>query len=179
MILRGAALSVWRPEYQRPRRRIFIDSDPGFTQINLTNGKRDLMTSVNYCDHLFTIGQNIGSQGCLIPEAGRRWIKTLPPIALSYWPFVDALGGDHFTTTMQWHSYPDVVFEGVEYGNKDREFSKFIELPSFTTQRLLLALTGASASEFATRGWEVVPGWEVSRTVSSYKEFIQRIPRRV
>jgi hypothetical protein len=173
MILRGAALSVWRPEYQRPRRRTFIDSDPGFTQINLTNGKRDLMTSVNYCDHLFTIGQNIGSQGCLIPEAGRRWIKTLPPIALSYWPFVDAPGDDRFTTTMQWHSYPDVVFEGVKYGNKDREFSKFIELPSFTTQRLLLALTGASASEFATRGWEVVPGWEVSRTVSSYKEFIQ------
>jgi hypothetical protein len=174
LILRAAALPVWRPEYQRPSRRIFIDSDPGFTQINIANGKHELVTSVNNCEHLFTIGQNIGSEGCLIPEAGRRWIKTLPPIALSYWPFVNDSGGDHFTTTMQWRSYPDVVFEGIRYGNKDKEFSKIIELPSYTTQRLQIALTGADAAMFAKHGWEVVPGWVVSRTISSYQEFIQQ-----
>src|SRR5439155_15289871 len=33
LIMRAVPLWVWRKEYDGPRRRIFIDVDPGFTQI--------------------------------------------------------------------------------------------------------------------------------------------------
>src|SRR5262245_46741252 len=40
LILRAVPLWVWRAEYDRPRRRAFIDVDPGFTQIAIANGDK-------------------------------------------------------------------------------------------------------------------------------------------
>ena len=34
LVINAAPLPVWRAEFDRPRRRVFIDGDPGFTYIN-------------------------------------------------------------------------------------------------------------------------------------------------
>lgn len=174
MIVRGSPISVWRDEYSWPRRRIFIDSDPAFTQISLANGNRELVSTVERCEHLFTIGQRMDLPDCSIPSAGRKWLKTRAPISLAHWPWADDGEATHFSSILQWKSYRAVTYEGVSYGNKDKEFPKFAHLPRLTKQPLRLALTGALPEPLALLGWDTVPGWVASRTPDSYRTFIQQ-----
>ncbi|HSH83069.1 MAG TPA: hypothetical protein VLA19_31435 [Herpetosiphonaceae bacterium] len=173
LIVHGGPIVLWRSEYERPRRRIFVDLDPGFIQISLINGHPALASTIARCEHLFTIGQRIGALDCPIPTVNRHWRKTVPPISLPHWPVAENGAASHFTSVMQWRSYREVVYEGVSYGNKDREFPKFTNLPCHTEQRFRLALTGAYPEELVQKGWEVVPGWIPSRSPWSYRTFIQ------
>jgi hypothetical protein len=173
LIVRGAPILLWRAEYALPRRRIYIDSDPGFTQISLHNGNPALTETVERCERLFTIGPRIGFTDCSIPAGGREWLKTVAPVSLSHWPVVKD-DQTHFTCVMQWRSYSDVVYENVRYGNKNTEFPKFIDLPLLTRQPFRMALSGAPPETLTKHGWEVVEGWMASLTPSSYRTFIQQ-----
>jgi hypothetical protein len=163
----------WRPEYDLPRRRAYIDADPGFTQISLANGDGRLTNTVDRCQRLFTIAQRIGAGDCRIPTAGRSWLKTLAPVSLPDWPAVDSGPTTHFTSVMQWRGFREVVYDGVTYGQKDREFPKFVDLPRRTCQPFRLAVTGAAPEDLTGHGWDVLPGWIPSRTPWSYRDFIQ------
>jgi hypothetical protein len=173
LLVHAQPLALWREEYGWPRRRAFLDVDPGFTQISLAEGQRDLAETVGRCDRLFTIGQRFGAADCPIPTAGRPWLKTLPPVALAHWPPAEDGPATHFTSVMQWRGFRDVTHQGVLYGQKDREFPHFADLPRHTAQPFRLALTGAPPGDLARHGWEVVPGWVPSRTPWSYRDFIR------
>lgn len=172
MIIRGSPISLWRDEYNLPQRRIYIDADPGFTQINIVGGNSELANTIEHCDRLFTIGQRLGAEDCLIPTIGRHWLKTLPPVALPYWSAMED-DATHFSSIMQWHSYQEVVYAGVSYGNKDKEFLKFIDIPQLTKQPFRIALSGGFPNELFQHGWEVIPGWIASFTLESYQTFVQ------
>ena len=174
LICHGVPLAQWRPEYLLPRRRMFLDVDPGFVQIGLAQGDGLLSETVDHCHTLFTIGQRIGTEGCVVPTGGREWKKTVPPISLDQWPVADEREPTHFTCVMQWRGHKEVVHEGVLYGQKDKEFPKFMELPRHTAQPFLIALTGADPGELSAHGWQVEPGWVVSRTPWTYQSFIHR-----
>jgi hypothetical protein len=173
LIVQAAAVTPWRPEYDRPRRRAFIDVDPGFTQISLEKGHAELADTVRRCERLFTIAQRIGATDCPIPTAGREWLRTLPPVALGQWPVAGDGPATHFTSIMQWRGFRDVKYQGVLYGQKDREFPRFLDLPRNTAQPIRVALAGAPPDDLALHGWEVVPGREPSRTAWTYREFIR------
>jgi hypothetical protein len=172
LIARGCPLELWRPEYDRPRRRIFIDSDPGFTQIRLHNREAALHQTVERCHHLFTVGQRVGFADCRVPTCGHRWQQMLPPVVLSAWPAVATDPAAPFTSVMQWRSYREVVYEGESYGSKDREFDRFLNLPRHTSQPLRIALTGGDPQLLAAHGWNVCVGWSTSFTPEAYREFI-------
>jgi hypothetical protein len=173
LIVWAVPLSSWRPEYGCPRRRAYIDADPGFTQMSLVQGKADLVMTVDHCERLFTIAQRLGASDCPIPTAGREWVKTVAPVSLPHWPVAEQSDATVFTSVMQWRGFREVVYDGVTYGQKDREFPRFQQLPQRTRQPLRIALTGAPPEDLQRRGWEVVPGWGVSRTPWSYRTFIQ------
>ncbi|MDP8930958.1 MAG: glycosyltransferase [Actinomycetota bacterium] len=172
LIVRGAPLERWRPEYDRPARRIYIDSDPGFNQMRLASGHPYLTSTVQRCERVFTIGQRIGTRDCAVPTVGRTWIRTVPPVALAHWPWADEYATD-FTTVMQWHSYDTVVHAGVGYGNKSWEFARFLHLPSLTPQPFRVAMSGGDLDYLHGHGWKVETGWSVSRTPRSYGQFIR------
>ena len=172
LIVRGVPIAPWRKEYDLPRRRAFVDSDPGFTQISLGQGSRDLTGTIARCERLFTVGQRIGDPDCLAPTGGRRWIKLMPPVHLPCWPRSEA-EANRFTSILQWRSYREVFHDGIAYGNKDREFPKFLDLPRRTSQRFRLALTGAPPDAMREHGWEVVPGWNISFRPDDYRKFVQ------
>lgn len=174
LIVRGAPLELWRAEYDWPKRRVFIDSDPGFTQISLTNGHRALTGTVDRCEHLFTIGQRIDAPDCPIPTAGRHWKKTVPPVVLTHWPPAENGPATHFTTVMQWRSYKEVIYNGTQYGNKNLEFARFISLPQRTGQPFRVAVTGPLPEAVSESGWNVITGWVASRTPACYQQFIQQ-----
>ncbi|MDB6067799.1 MAG: hypothetical protein JWR26_4007 [Pedosphaera sp.] len=173
LILRAVPIWVWRDEYARPKRRAFIDVDPGFTQISLANGDRGLAEGIGRCERRFTIAQRMSALDCAIPDAGGPWLKTLPPVFLPHWPVVK-VDGHYFTSIMRWQGFHEANFNGAAYGQRDKEFPKFIDLPGATTQQFRIALMGIEPAELTRHGWEVVPGEIISRTTVSYRQFIQQ-----
>jgi hypothetical protein len=172
MIIRGVPLLAWRSEYDCPRRRIFIDSDPGFTQISLEHGHSALKMTVERCERLFTIGCGIGTPQCPIPTAGRKWSTIMPPVHLPHWPVAEGHQPTYFTSIMQWRSYPKGFYKNVQYGDKQKEFPQFIDLPTLTGQPLLLALIGGAPDELSAHGWHVISGAAATLTPNSYRAFI-------
>jgi hypothetical protein len=173
LVVRGSPITIWREEYDWPRRRAYIDVDPPFSQFSLIDGRPDFVETARRCEHLFTIAQRIEQPDCLVPDAGRKWLKTVSPVFLPEWPVAQG-EGECYTTIMQWRSYPDKVFEGRAYGNKDREFPAFMDLPGRADARFRMAVTGLPPEVLTRAGWEVEEGWVASKTPNAYRAFIQR-----
>src|SRR6266567_1013817 len=172
LIVRAIPLWDWRDEYALPARRIFIDVDPGFTQMNIAAGDQGFAKAIRGCEKLFTIVQRFGAPDCQVPIEGWRWLKTLPPVALSEWPIVSGPASSYFTSIMRWDGFQDASYQGETYGQKDREFARFIDLPRRTAQPFRIALNGPPT--LADYGWQIVPGEDATRTPQTYRQFIQQ-----
>jgi hypothetical protein len=173
LIMRAVPLWVWRDEYSAPRRRAFIDVDPGFTQISIVNGDEGLAQGIVRCERRFTVGQKIGEPGCAAPVAGGPWLKTLPPVFLPEWPSAEN-DATHFTTIVRWQGFKEVTFNGQSYGQRNAEFPKLQDLPRRTRQPFRVAQMGVDPKTLEAHGWEVAPGEIISKTPQSYREFIQQ-----
>lgn len=173
LLLRAVPLWNWRPEYDLPKRRAFIDVDPGFTQIALANGDVGLAEGIMRAERRFTYAQRFGAVDCRIPDHSGPWLKTQPPVFLPEWPMTDA-DATHFTSVLRWQGFKTVTHAGVTYGQRDKEFPQYFDLPRRTSQPFRIAQMGLKPEELTQRGWEVVPGEVVSRTPDSYREFIQQ-----
>ena len=158
----------WRDEYARIPRRVFIDSDPAFTQIAIDRAAPSHGNFFRQFTHLFTFGSNIGTSASTVPVADFTWHKTWQPVTLDQWTH-DLPHEDRFSTVMTWkiESFTDIG------GNKDQEFVKFIDLPSRTAQRFELAVNGPQAL-LREHGWNTVDAMGISRSLWDYREFIQR-----
>jgi hypothetical protein len=157
----------WRDEYTSIPRKVFIDSDPAFTQLAIAKAEPWYVQFFQQFDHLFTFGSNIGTPASPIPTGAFRWHKTWQPVTMGDW-CTDHVPRNRFTTVMTWQieSFTDVG------GNKDLEFVKFIDLPSRTSQRFELAINGPQKL-LREYGWDTVDAMAVSRTPAQYRDFIQ------
>jgi hypothetical protein len=54
LLIRGVPMLTWRKEYSEPRRRSFIDVDPGFTQLRLLDQEPAFVETIARCESLFT-----------------------------------------------------------------------------------------------------------------------------
>jgi len=158
----------WRDEYARIPRKVFIDSDPAFTQLAIAKGVPWYVEFFQRYDRLFTFGANIGTAASAIPVGAFTWHKTWQPITIGDWRST-RLPGRQFTTVMTWQieSFTDVG------GNKDVEFVKFIDLPRRTAQPFELAINGPQKL-LREYGWGTVDAMRVSRTPAEYRDFIHR-----
>ncbi|MEP6664384.1 MAG: glycosyltransferase family 1 protein, partial [Verrucomicrobiota bacterium] len=172
LIVRNLPLWVWREEYNRPTRRAFIDGDPAFTQISIANGDTGLTSAIARCEKRFTVGYRYGAPDCSIPDAGGPWLPTKHPVVLSQWPFVNN-DATHFTSVVRWQGFKEVTFKGVTYGQRDKQFPKFLEIPRRTTQKFCMAIMGINPKELTKFGWETAPGEIISKTPFAYRDFIQ------
>jgi hypothetical protein len=172
LIVRNLPLWDWREEYDRPPRRAFIDGDPAFTQISIANGDAGLASAIARCEKRFTVGYRVGALDCSIPDAGGPWLPTKHPVVLSQWPFVKN-DATHFTSVVRWQGFKEVQFNGVTYGQRDKQFPKYMELPNRTSQKFCMAIMGIDPKELTKFGWETAPGEIISKTGNSYREFIQ------
>jgi hypothetical protein len=156
----------WRDEYARIPRKVFIDSDPAFTQLAIAKAEPWYVEFFKTFDHLFTFGANIGTDASPVPVGAFSWHKTWQPVTLEDWR-TDRQPRDRFTSVMTWQieSFTDVG------GNKDQEFIKYIDLPARTPQRFELAVNGPQAL-LREHGWDTVDAMRVSRTPPAYRDFI-------
>tara|TARA_B100001123_G_scaffold336132_1_gene380000 strand:- start:7169 stop:8290 length:1122 start_codon:yes stop_codon:yes gene_type:complete len=158
----------WREEYARIPRRIFIDSDPVFTQLAIAKGVPWYVDFFRQFDHLFTFGANIGTPRCNVPTGEFTWWKTWQPVVTELWQTGARATRDRFTTVMTWrtNSFTDID------GNKDREFLRFLNLPQQTPSRFALAVNGPQEL-LAQHGWAPLQAMRISNTPANYRKFIQ------
>jgi hypothetical protein len=175
--------SCWlRDRYQGCARKLYIDTDPLYTQHQLEAMRRGTATtdqaySVNLIrnhDLFFTFAENISDPSCCIPSCGLTWHTTRQPIVLENWPFTFTPTAPALTTVMSWKN--DVTLPsigGETYGGKDVEFLKFMHLPSRVSVTMEIALSGAAPfDQLRHNGWQVVNGYEKSSTMEVYQNYL-------
>lgn len=158
----------WRDEYAMIPRRVFVDSDPVFTQLAIAKGDAWYVDFFRGFDHLFTFGANIGTPASDVPTGGFAWHKTWQPVVTRLWHTDAPPSVNRFTTVMTWktESFADVD------GNKDREFIHFIDLPTRTSASFSLAVNGPRQL-LDDYGWSPVDAMAISRSPWDYRDFIQ------
>ena len=124
-------------------RRVYVDIDPGFTQIWHAQGTDGARLEDH--DVHFTIGANIGTSKCSIPADAVRWLHVRQPVVLSDWPTSPWRDVDDasmcFSTIATWRGpFGPIELDRRRFGLKVHEFRKFIELPRMVPARFEAAL---------------------------------------
>lgn len=176
-VLLGLWTVTWLDEFEQCRRRIFIDTDPGFTQFGMSPTVRASLayaSPVDFHEH-YTYGVRIGKQDCSIPTHGIAWQPLRPPVALELLPVGFTPQARCYTTVMSWASRAPVAYGGVEYGLKDVEFWRIASLPSRVATCLEIALGGSAPyDDIAAAGWGLADAGAVTATPWTYREYIAR-----
>jgi hypothetical protein len=161
----------------RARRRLFLDTDPGFGQMWRALDLADIFAGH---DVHATIGERIGAADCTIPDCGLRWIVTRQPVALDAWPALPPpTGSIRFTSVASWRgAYGPIDFGGHRYGLRVHQFRRFSDLPRIADARFELALgidpaEGEEAERLRGNGWALVDPSCVAATPSGYRRYLQ------
>jgi hypothetical protein len=184
--------------YRQVPRLAYIDSDPVFTQIKLLKreGYNEFCTRLDAHDVLFSFGECISNTPL---SAGRNWLPTRQPIILEEWSRAGQ-GKRKITTVMSWTSYKPLTFKDIEYGQKDIEFLRFIDLPRKVDEGILeVAIGGTRHTNWegetlnvpgsvvdymkenpgadlfqmlSNFGWSAVDAGKVGETIDSYRNYI-------
>lgn len=166
-------------DYQNISKLIYIDSDPVFTQIKVASKLDSIDKQLDAHDRLFTFAENVNH---CIPETDYSWHATRQPIVLSEWCNTQK-NRNCLSTVMNWTSYESLWFNGQEYGQKDREFTDYLDLPILLEQldsetRLELAVNQGKTSrtpylELTKHGWDLNDPNRVCADMNSYRHYIQ------
>ncbi len=155
------------------RRRMYLDMDPGYTQIWQEQYGVDM--NLRGHDVYVTVGLNLGKPDCLLPTCGIRWEKTLPPVVLEEWQ-TTLPPGKNYSTVADWRGFHPVEWRGVWYGQKADEFRKIIDLPRRVAVPLELCLfihpDEPDRVELETRGWRLVSPTLHAATTDAYRDYI-------
>jgi hypothetical protein len=165
---------AYTPILGRVRRSVYLDLDPGHTQIWQEQYGVDMRLRGH--DFYVTIGLNLGEPDCPLPTCGIRWEKTLWPIVLSEWVAAAPPGGA-FTTVANWRDYSWVEWNGVWYAQKAEAFKAVIDLPRrvSTPIEVCLAIDDSDPELPLLRdnGWRLVSPRERVADPDSYRRYIQ------
>jgi hypothetical protein len=160
------------------RPAIFVDLDPGYTQIKAAENDVVLRALLDEHDHHFTLGENIGTDRSPLPTAGYTWHPTRSPVALELWRDAGAPGAA-FTTVGTWDARGrDVTFRGELFQWRKRtEWLRFLDLPARTGASFELAMdvTRAPDDERVLRahGWTTVDPLAVSADPWRYRDYLR------
>lgn len=139
----------WRDEYRRIPCKIFIDSDPAFTQSALAKGEEWYVEFFKGFDALFTFGRNLGADDCTIPETSFKWHKTWQPIVCDEWSNGHVTPRDLFTTVMTWKNQSFDDADGNKISNSSTSSTCRHKLSSLLSWRS----TGRRSYCAHTAGW--------------------------
>ena len=171
--------TLLRDEYMPCRRKVLIDSDPGwnhFRNFPKWDANPNWQGSHGYRAHdfFFTYAERIGKPDCVLPDFGLPWQPTRPLVVMECWKTEPP--GEKWTTVMTWKNFKETIqHNGVTYGTKEMEFGKVEQLPARTKAKLELAVGGDSAprDRWRSLGWNVVESQNISRTADDYRRYVQ------
>jgi hypothetical protein len=167
----------WRPALERVPRRVFVDLDPGYTQIWHASGGE--AAGLEGHELHFTVGANVGTPACDLPTGGIEWRAVRQPVVLDRW----SQPGDRsqfsgFTTVASWRgAYGRPVWEGRSYGLKAHEFRRYAALPGTTGLPFALALDihpadAHDAGRLRAAGWTLLDPALVN-DIEDFRRFVR------
>lgn len=165
----------WRPLIDRLPRRVFVDLDPGFTQIWHAGGSD--AAGLGGHELFFTVGENVGTGRCELPTGGVEWRPVRQPVVLPRWPVATGEELSGFTTIASWRgAYGRASWGGRSYGLKAHEFRKFADVPRLTGLPFGIALDihpgdGADTAALEDHGWELIDPATVA-TPDEFNRFV-------
>lgn len=171
LLLNVSGVNPLRPWLASVPHRLFIDTDPAFTQIrHLTDPAARALALAHTA--FFTFAQNLAE----IPDDGIAWKPTRQPIVLDAWPVTPGPPDGRFTTVMQWDSYRAREHAGRRYGMKSDSFAAYLDLPARAGPRFELALGSATAPRelLEAKGWIVRDPRPPTRDPWEYQRYIRQ-----
>lgn len=155
--------------------RLYLDLDPGFTQVWHSQG---IGMRLEGHTHFATVGQAIGRPGCIVPDCGLHWIRTLQPVSLPDWPVSTRIRTDALTTVGHWRSYGSVEYQGLFMGQRVHSMRPFLGLAGKTSRSFSLAMAihpdeTADIAALRETGWRILDPMNVASTPWDYREFIR------
>jgi hypothetical protein len=166
-----------RDEHRSIARRIYVESDPFGSQVKLHNGDPVMRALLDAHDTWFTFGENLGQPDCDVP-LDRTWLPTRQPIALELWqPAQVGAAASTYNTITTWHNDgKSLTYNGdVYHWTKDREFLRYLELPSRRpAQRFELATDADEKARglLEANGFRVTDALRVSSSHQAYRDYI-------
>jgi hypothetical protein len=165
---------------RRSRLNVFVDVDPGFTQLWLASGTP--APRIEGHDLYFTIGENVGTPACSLPTSGLSWRHTRQPVLLDEWPLaIDADEARRFTTVARWRGtgpHGRLDDHGLVFGQKADEFQKVIDLPQRVpaTFEIALSIDPADVEGLALlkrHGWQLADPLEVASDPEVFRAYVR------
>lgn len=168
-----------RAEHLACRRRIYVESDPFASQVKVAQGDESTIATLAAHDTLFSFGENLGATDCAVPLERFHWFPTRQPVVVDLWDHTfSADAAAPYTTITTWHNEgKNITYRGdTYYWTKDREFSKFLEVPQRCQPPFELAV-GVNEQErqlLSAHQWRLVDSIGVSGDLDRYRTYIQR-----
>jgi hypothetical protein len=166
-----------REEHLAIPRRIYVESDPFRMQVKVAQGDAGAIEQLAMHDTLFTFGENLGASDSLTPIEQFNWLPTRQPVVMDLWanPFKS---GEAYNTITTWSNKDrHIEYNGeTYYWTKDREFLKFIDLP---TRRdvpfeMAVGVEGEARALLEKNRWRLASSVGVSQDIDSYRAYIQQ-----
>ena len=163
--------------------KLFLDSDPGYNQIILSERPSWSENVERWCDGVrahdrhFTYAENFGSPDCTMPSAGIAWKKTRMPVVPELWPARPerVVPESPWSTVMTWNVFKGKLeYRGVEYRGKAEEFAKIAGLPRRFDRGFRVAVGGTEAplAELVAQGWDAEDGPSATLSPQDYQDYI-------
>lgn len=166
-----------RADHDRIGCLVYLETDPVPKQVAIATGDESAIADLSRYQHLFTYGENLGHQDCLVPTDRFTWQTTRPPVIVDWWKSTDELAHDAaFSTITSWaQTWNDVNWQGHCWRwSKHHQFRRFKSLPERISVPLELAVAGMSdneAAEFSSLGWRLRLASDVSDP-EIYRDYI-------
>lgn len=157
--------------------RLYVDLDPGFTQVWHQGYGVDV--GLDRHTHFATYGRGLADGASPAPSCGRQWVATVPPVVLEHWTAPAAPGASRaWTTVANWRSYGTVEHDGVHYGQKAHSWRRLLPLPGMVDEPFEVALAiapgdGQDRRALEAAGWHLVDPASVAATPDAYRRFVQ------
>ena len=90
------------PEHARCPVRIYWETDPVVSQIQVERGDAAVIAALDGHTHHFTYGENIGQRDCPLSAARYHWRPTRQPVVLDLWQQPFDAGARSYNTIATW-----------------------------------------------------------------------------
>lgn len=156
--------------------RVYLETDPVLPQIEVDRGRRFTIELLDAHTHHFSFGEKLGQPDCPIPVGRYEYHPTRQPVILDWWAPPEQQG-ERFTTVTNWRqTRKDIAWRGERwFWSKDREFERFLDLPTRSGRRLAMALSCEDEhvlERLRRHGWELQDALSLTRSIDDYRSFI-------
>jgi len=156
LLINVSGINPMRPWLERIPRRVLVDTDPVFTQVDILQDaeQRRFARSHNV---FLTFAESFGLPGCEVPADGLPWQPTRQPVVLRAWQPAPPCPDGPYTTVMLWDSYDRRQWGGRTWGMKSEEMEHILALPARSGRRFELAIGGGTApsDRLEALGWRL------------------------